>query len=298
MPTINLPFNIQDGDDDDAGPVMGNFEAIVSPLNGSLEVGPNVLSAAPPSPITGKSSLPGVSTAALRSDAQWILQGVENLPDVPSSGNFLGRLVYLTAGTQIGKLMMCTSTAGVGTFVGVGNPAAADLVVHGAQHKDGGHDPLPDNTISDHMFAAKGTIFSATLGSDHASISGSGWSNIVDLTTVTTSGLQTLGVYVSLVMSNTTGTSRNAAIRVQDLSGVVGPPVATSTIYRSDAVEISANFVQTQVNAFFYYTTPATGLRTLRVQAGCTTASAVDVKAPGAFNTEAALPPSIQAVIL
>jgi hypothetical protein len=73
---------------------------------------------------------------------------------------------------------------------------------------------------------------------------------------------------------------------------------SNATIYRGDVMEISANAVQTQVDAFFYYSTPATGARTLRVQAGASAASAIDVKAAAGFNTETALPPTIQAVIL
>ena len=62
----------------------------------------------------------------------------------------------MTSGVNIGKMLVCTD-AGANTFLPfAGSVAATEVPVHGAQHADGAHDPLPDNIITDHMHAAKG----------------------------------------------------------------------------------------------------------------------------------------------
>ncbi len=291
MPAVNLPFNIEDDDDIDAGPVMGNFESITSTVNGSLELGANVLASAPPSPITGKDDTPGVSTSALRADAQWVLQGVENAPDLPASGNFLGRLVYITAGTSIGKLLMCTSTAGTGTWQAVGNMGPTDVPVHAAQHEVGGHDPIPNGGIAAVMRGSQ-VPQTATLGSDSAQFSGTAWTNIgLDLVLAATTVVYTYLVTVHLVLDNTGSGSPNAAVRVID----VGTSTNT-TIGRSQLAEMDVG-VQTECIFSSYYTPPDATARTLRLQGACSASSSVLAKKPSGFNTDTFLPPTITAVI-
>ena len=287
MPSISLPFNIEDDDDIDAGPVMGNFESITSTVNGSLELGANVLASAPPSPITGKDDTPGVSTSALRADAQFVLQGMENATDLPSSGNFLGRLVYITANTNIGKLFMCVSTAGVGTWQAIGNQGAADVAIHAAQHEVGGHDPIPAGGIAASMRGVQ-TPQTAILASDSAQFSGSGWTNLgLQLVTAVTTVAQTYAVWVDLVLQNTGGSNRNAAFRVQDVG-----TSTTTTVHMSKPIEVDIG-VQTQVTGFFYYTPPDGTARTIRVQGACSAASSVLAKQPAGFNTETFLSPNL-----
>ena len=194
--------------------------------------------------------------------------------------------------TSSTEFRYCTDAAGSGTY-GTFTPTATELVVHAAQHKDGGHDPLADNTLTDHMFAAKGNIFSATLASDHASISSSAYSTIVDLTTVTTTGLQTLGVYVKLIAQpSTNSATHNFAFRVVDVTN------SNTTIYKSDPTELHTSGVQQDITGFFFYSTPATGARTLRVQAGVNSGNDCTVVAPATMNSENLKSPTISAVIL
>ena len=107
---------------------------------------------------------------------------------------------------------------------------------------------------------------------------------------VTTTGIQSLAIYVTLRV-RTTNTC-NFSFRVQDTTA------ANVTIYASDAMQITQTAIQTQISGFFFYTVPATGARTLRVQAGCTQAGACDVLAAVPVNGEAYNTPMIQAVIL
>jgi hypothetical protein len=102
---VTLPFNISNGDPEDAGPVMANFQAITSVVNGGLELGTNVLTG-PPSAQTGAVSAPGSSPNAPRADHQHAIRGFEQFTSDPSSSNFVGR-VYTN--TSTGKIRMCVN---------------------------------------------------------------------------------------------------------------------------------------------------------------------------------------------
>lgn len=287
MGSVNLPANIQNGDPLDAGAVMSDFQAITQVVNGSLEADSNVETAAAVTQ-PGNANSEGVAATLARSDHKHILQGFENLAADPTTGNFNGRTYWNTATSEV---RYCTDATGSGTY-GTLSPTAIELIIHAAQHKDGGHDPLADNTLTDHMFAAKGTIFAATLGSDHLNISGSSFSTILDLTTVTTTGQQTLGISMSIrFQTQGGGGTPNAAYILTDVTA------SNTKIWQSEIVECDAG-VQTECKGFFYYTTPATGARTLRLSAGASTSNTVNVLAPTAFNSSGVTGPTIQAVIL
>lgn len=287
MGAINLPANIQNDDPLDAGEVMADFQAITQVVNGSLEADSNVSTAAAATQ-PGSANSEGVAATLSRSDHLHLMQGFENLAFDPTTGNFKGRVYWSTASSA---LRYCTDATGTGTYAPL-TPTAAELVVHAAQHKDGGHDPLADNTLTDHMFAAKGSIFQATLGADHTNINDSGWSNIIDLTTVITTGVQTLGIYVSMRFTNSDSGGHNTGWRVVDVTN------SNTTIGASEIIEVTHPNIQTGINGFFYYTTPAAGPRTLRVQASTTGHNTVDAKTPTGLQGETVFPPTIQAVIL
>lgn len=289
MGAINLPSNIQNDDDLDAGVVMSDFQSITQVVNGNLEADSNVSTAAAATQ-PGSANGEGVAATLARSDHKHLIQGFENLAADPTTANFKGRVYWNTVTTE---LRYCKSAVGVGTY-GTLTPTATELVIHAAEHKDGGHDPLADNTLTEHMFAAKGTIFKETLLATHAQISNTGFSTIVNLS-VTTTGLQTLGVYVTIRYTNSDSDPRNCTFRVVDVTA------SNTTIYMADPIEVKAPGVQTQHSGFFYYTTPATGARTLRVQAGTVTAAGnhVDVlQSDTNFNGETLNTPTISAVIL
>ncbi len=288
MGAAALPFNINNGDPLDATQVMANDQAITQVVNGGLEANTNVSTDTAVTQ-TGAANGEGTAATLARSDHRHLIQGFENLAADPTTGNFKGRVYWNTVTTT---LRYCSDATGVGTFLDL-TPTATSLVVHAAQHKDGGHDPLADNTITEHMFAAKGTIFSSTLTADTANFSGTGWTsfgNSSDLS-VTTTGAQTLGITISLTLQNGSGSNRNAQFRVQDVTA------SSATIYKSVVVEADIG-VQTQLSGMFFYTTPATGARTLRLQGTCSAAGAVLAQASTSVNTETLKTPTIQAVIL
>lgn len=290
MPAIDEPFNIQNGQNGDADAVMANFATIVNAINGGLDMGANVKAAAPTASILGSVSSAGTSVSGLRSDAQFTIQGFENSSADPATGNFVGRTYYNTVNNQT---RLCIATTGSGTWVSMGNPLASELVVHAAQHKPGGHDPLAANTVDETMFAAKTNIFSATLGSDHTDLSASSWADIIDLA-VTTTGVQTLGIAMSL-RYETSGGGGNplAQFRLVDVTA------SNTTLWTSQAIECPAG-VQTESIGYFFYSAPLTGARTLRVQACASshTSGGITVKKHTFVQTETVAGPTIQAVIL
>lgn len=291
MGAINLPYQIENGDGLDADTAMANWIQIVNVANGLLEASSNVRVAAPSASNAGNANSEGTSASLSRSDHAHVIQGVENVTAAPSIGNFEGRLVF---DTSSGQLLMCTDAVAP-TFIAVGNLVATDLVAHGAQHKDAGDDPLPDNTLTDHMFAAKANIFTAELTSAHSGISSSSYSTIIDLS-VTTTGQQTLGVAVNIRFQNGAAAQRLAAFRVVDVTN------SNTTIFKSIQHQLGTSGGGSDaawLSAHFYYTTPATGSRTLRLQAGADGAT-VNVSGSGTFNGDATadVTPTLQAVIL
>jgi hypothetical protein len=135
---IILPFTINDGDPESAGPVMANYQAITAVVNGNLELGTNVL-AAPPAAQTGATTFEGSSTSGARADHLHAIRGFEQLTSDPTTNNFVGRCY---TNTSTGKIRVCISAAGTGSWVTMGNLAASDLVAHQANHVAGGNDLL------------------------------------------------------------------------------------------------------------------------------------------------------------
>ena len=294
MGAINLPYQIENGDGLDADKVMADLQAIITQANGLLEADNNVQVLAPPNSNVGNANSEGASAYLSRADHQHVIQGVENVTTLPVTGNFLGRLVYVTSGVNIGKLLVCTD-AGANTFAPFGGVVGtAEVPIHAIEHKDGGHDPLADNTITDHMHAAKGTIFAASMAADVSPLSGTGWTNLGTDLAVTTTGIQTLGIAIQVMFQTSGGGGNpNAALRLVDVTA------GSTTIWMSSVTECDAA-VQTPMGGFFYYTVPAGGARTLRLQGGASTnvSGGVIARKPVGFNTETVLGPNIQAVIL
>jgi hypothetical protein len=292
LAAIDEPFNIANGDPGDADAVMANFNTIVNAINGGLELGSNVKAAAPTATIMGNTSSPGTSVSALRADAQFTLQGFENSSSDPSSSNFVGRTYYNTVNNQ---MRLCIATAGAGTWVSMGNPLATELVLHAAQHADGAADQLTDTSVAARSRKSQ-TPAVIQLGSDVTSISTSTFTTIADLA-VTTTGVQTLAVIATLNFKSQHATNKpNVFVRVRDHTA------ADVTIYRSNYHQMGNAGSGSDVaekSYCFYYTVPATGARTLRLQAGCDIAQ-VDVRAqlnPGS-DTTAAVSPTMTAVII
>lgn len=257
MTAINLPYNIQNGGPLDADQVMANLNAITTIANGLLEADTNILVNAPPNSNIGSVNDEGTSAYLSRADHAHIIQGVEQVAALPTSGNFLGRLVYGTAGTIINKLLMCTD-AGVPTFTVFGNPAGADVAIHATEHKDGGHDPLPDGILTDHMKAAR-VIQSVAQGGTSADFSTSTWTNLIDLTTVATTGIQTLLIFVQGRIKNSNASANNWRLRIQDITA------ASAVIWETGLTDLGTGNAQ-DICFMFPYTVPAGGTRTLRLQ--------------------------------
>ncbi len=288
MGAINLPNNIQNDDDLDAGVAMANWQAITQVANGGLEAATNVSTdTAVTQP--GSTNSEGTAATLARSDHLHLIQGFENLASDPTTGNFKGRVYWNTATLE---LRYCTDSSGTGTWASL-TPTALELVIHAAQHKDGGHDPLADNTITDHMFAAKTNIWTAMLVSDSANFSGTAWTDIISSIPVTTVTAQTLAISINLRFNNADSSSHNAAFRLVDVTA------SNTTIYKSDPIQINLNNQQTQITGFFYYSTPiAGGARVFKLQGAATVGGQIKALAPTALNSEAFLAPTFQAVIL
>lgn len=144
MSTILFPFTIANGDPEDAGPVMANFQAVSAVVNGALEMGTNVV-ADPPSAQTGAAISEGVSQSAARADHQHAIRGFEQFTSDPTTSNFLGR-VYMNTSTS--KIRMCVNASGSGAWVTMGNMGAADLPNHATNHIAGGADALSPPMVS------------------------------------------------------------------------------------------------------------------------------------------------------
>jgi hypothetical protein len=289
MPVVNLPYDIQNGQPLDATKVMADLQAITALVNGSIDADNAATDA--PTALTGKDSSEGVLTSLQRSDAQRVIRGVEELAALPTQDNRVGRMFTLTGDS---KLYYCTNPAGSGTFIVIGNQAAADLPIHGAQHGVGQHDPIPDNTIARQQLAAAPPM-TASLGADVAGISTAGYTNIIDLA-VTTVGVQTLLVIVQLKMVNTNGSNKpSVGLRVLDVTAANVAVWANLTHQLglagggSDAASLSYSFL---------YQVPSGGARTLRLQAGSDVASVDIKKRTGSFNGESFDPKTIAAVVL
>lgn len=276
MAEVNLPFNIKNGDGLDADQVMANDQILAQSINGGLEAGSNVTTAAAVTQV-GNANAEGTAATVARSDHTHIIQGVENLTADPTTGNFEGRVFWNT-------------TANVFRYYDGATwfdltPSAASLIVHAAQHKDGGHDPLPDNTITDHMRAARTNVVTASQSADVNGLSTGGFTDLTGLTAVafTTNGIQTLRFDLAFVLQ-ATANAPNGAVRVIDVTA------ANTTIWMSPVVQIN-NGQQTGVWGSFTYTVPVAGARTFKFQAGAgATANAL---APVTFHTETVKGPSV-----
>ncbi len=266
MGLVATPNIFVPGTTADATQVNADVAAIVFELNGNIN-GDNVDSTQGPVPI-GTRNLTGISQSIALADHEHIVQGFEQLTADPSTGNKVGRKYFNTVTLEE---RMCIDATGSGTWVTSGNPTATELVVHAAQHMDGAHDPLPDNILTDHMFAAR-TITSASMSGD-VSMPADTWVTLcsVDVTTI---GLQTLDVKLHVKISNGNGTNKpGVMLRVTDHTA------ADVTIYRSPGKhqlgQSGGQADAANMEPGFDYTVPVTGLRTLRVQAiadaaGCT----------------------------
>ena len=292
MPGFSLPNNIQNEDDLDADKVMANFQTLTAGLNGNIGTDNAIIDSPVSQP--GAAASAGVSSAFLRADVLFAIQGFETVPALPTTGNFLYRRCVVNAGVNIGKGFICTDPSGSGTWIVVENPAATDLVIHAAQHLDGQHDPMPDNFLTDHMKALR-TIYSATISADVNAISTSSYTTLVDLS-VTTNGIQTLHVTIHNKATNTSGANKpRVAYRVVDQTAG-----GTPTIFVSEAHQLGVSGGGSDTAGLcysFFYTVPASGARTLRLQAGCDLAT-VNIIKQTTFNGETLVPVNISAVVV
>jgi len=279
---------IQPGDDLDPSIPDANWAAILAEMNGNLQALVNVKVASAGS-ITGKQNAAGGSDALAAADHAHIVQGVENLPSDPTSGNFNGRLWWDTTTSQWKGI---TDTSGPTVKV-LGNLAASDLVHHAANHVDGGIDQLADTSIAERSMKAK-TVYSASQASDVGPLTASAWTTIVDLS-VTTTGAQTLWVMIRGRADNSSGSNKPTTwLRLVDVTA------SNLTVYRSDGqrLDVNGSIDRVDLQYSFPYTTPSGGARTLRLQATTGTSSSITITKPTTVSSDAVVPPNIMAVIL
>lgn len=290
MGLVALPYDPQPHEIDDITQVNANLAAILAAVNGGLDA-TNIVTGAPPNPLDGNTPGIGVLAALARADHGHVIQGMERLSADPTTGNEVGREYFNTVTLE---KRLCINDAGAGTWVTNGNPTAAELVIHAAQHKDGGHDPLPDGILTDHMKSAR-TIYTATQAADVNAISTAAFTTIASLS-VTTVGIQTLQVTIHLKASNTSGANKPlVACRVVDVTAG-----GTPTIFRSRGHQLGiagGGSDAADLTYSFYYTVPAGGVRSLILSAGSDLGT-VNVIKSVSFNGDTFVPTNLQAVIV
>lgn len=215
MTTIPEPFAIVNGQLADGDQLEADLAIVRSICNGQLEMGVNVQAGTSGTALTGNSSSGGSSGFGSRADHQHVVRGFEQFAADPSSGNFVGRHYFDTTNNRI---RLCIATPG--TWVTVGNLAASDLPIHSSRHATGGADPLPSNSISETMFAAR-TIFQGVPSAD-IPIGANAWNDVVTGLAVTITTSQVAWLVVNCAYHNTSGSvSPVVTVRVVDGSSTV-----------------------------------------------------------------------------
>jgi hypothetical protein len=281
---VALPYDPQPHEIDDITQVNANLAAILAAVNGGLDA-TNIVTGAPPNPLDGNTPGIGVLAALARADHGHVIQGMERLSADPTTGNEVGREYFNTVTLE---KRLCINDAGAGTWVTNGNPTAAELVIHAAQHKDGGHDPLPDGILTDHMKAAR-TVFSASQAADVNAISTTGYTTVASLS-VTTVGAQTLLILVSHHAGEHVWLAPQGrrARRRYDGGGQPHDPPSSAEGHRQHG-----GADQVPIEFAFVYTTPvAGGVRSLQLAAGADGAG-VNIVKSAAFNADSFVPDNI-----
>lgn len=133
MSTLTYPNTLTPNTTADANQVMANFNAAGTVVNGNLESSTNVKTAVPIAQ-TSASILEGSSASLARADHSHVVRSFEQLTADPTTNNFVGRCYNNTSTT---KIRMCINAGGSGTWITIGNLAAADLPAHALSHTFG-----------------------------------------------------------------------------------------------------------------------------------------------------------------
>lgn len=211
MTLAAITYRPTSGTPEDIAQIIADFDQILNVINGLLEADINVQADGPVT-VKGNANTAGSSSALARSDHQHIVQGVENVAALPTTGNFLGRKVFLTTDN---KHYSCTDTADTGTWEPYSNLDAADVPAHASRHGDGGADEIPVNGIAEDMLKARTIVEGLATG--NITPPANTWSAIATLT-VTTENAQTVDIYVFVRATNGAGSARNVGVRVRDLT--------------------------------------------------------------------------------
>lgn len=276
MGDVILPFNFVDGDDAEAGQVMANDQAIAATVNGSLEAGTNIRTGVPTVQTSQGGLSEGAAPTIMRSDAQFVIRGVEPLAADPATSNFPGRVYFNTSTLQIRQ---CTDPTGTGTWITIGNLQAADLPTHGARHASGGADPLPANSIAASMLARSG--FVSALPTGDITLTTSAWTDVITGVTVSTQGAS--GQSCLFVMNINWSAGANAGnlnFRLQDPT--------PATVWRSGANGFAASGGTSgndQEARTFTAAVNVTGTKVYKLQA-FTGVAGVQIKATMTAGTE------------
>jgi len=285
VPEVSLSYLFQPLTTIDSSQVVADFLNLVRAVNGNLDAD-NVMTGS--SKPIGSRNFPGTGATLSRADHEHAVQGVEQLSADPTDGLKIGREYFNTVTLQ---KRMCIGTAGTGTWITTANLEATDVAIHALQHKDGGHDPLGDNTIIDRMKAA-GAVVSQGIPSDVAIPSGT-WTTVVDLA-VTTKNVQLVLVFMRAYFVNSSGANQ-PVMRLRLLDHTNGD----TTIFRSEGTRIgqSTDTNQADVQYMIPYLSPGDGSHTLRMQADAS-GTGVTVTRPTSADGDNTKDPELKAVIL
>lgn len=285
MAQVTLPFVIHNGDPGDADQVIADLNAILNQVNGNLQGGVNVKTAAP-QPQNGSTGAEGSSDSLLRADASFVIRGVEQLTADPTTGNSEGRVYYNSTTNQ---LRLCTDPTGVGTFVTFGNITAADLPNHASRHATGGPDPLPANSVDQTMWAKRAIISGVPTGD--VNLTSGAWTDFITGVSVTTTGTAGQLCHFNLNASFTAGSNAgNVNFRIVDDQGL--------TVFRTGANAFGPTGGNNDQKGFHYSKwLNVTGTRVYKVQASVGVSGAQINKSMGPVNGESGLATELQVVV-
>lgn len=242
MAQVVYPFNPQNGDDADVSLIDSNFQTVAVQVNGNLEAGVNVRTGAPTVQDSTSGLSEGSANTLMRSDAQFILRGFEQLAADPATNNKVGREYFNTATLQ---KRLCIDPTGTGTWITTGNLAATDLPNHSSRHAVGGPDALPNNSVAGSMLGRSGFI-AGTCSASTVTIQSGTWTDIITGVTVTASGTsgQAALFAVNVGLNVTNSNAPTIHFRVQDDT--------PTSVWRTTGHNMGANGTsnQTKVLAF------------------------------------------------
>ena len=261
MARVVIPYRPVSGGPEIVEQLVANDDALSGTINGGLEADSNVSVGPPSAALTGAANAEGNSSTLLRSDAQFIIRGFEQLPSEPTSDHFLGRVYFDTSDNQLKR---CTNPS-TGAYTPFDNLGVAQVATHGSSHSQGSTDPLANGAISSAMMGR--SVATKSLASDVSNLAKLGYTTVLTCDPFTTATSQVVTLSGRLLINNAGGLGADARVFWQ---------VIDTTNSNALVVSNSGNFVATGTTGSVVLggiVLVTAGTRTFRLQAGFQSAS-------------------------